>query len=319
MNVFIVGSPRSGTTLLGDILDLHPQIGRWYEPYFVLDYYFRQAPHDDRTAAEATPAVRQYLETAFDYYRRKRHCQIVVDKSPRNSLKIPFLCATFPQARFIHILRDGRDTTLSIHKEWQKRQKILRNNGNFLQAVHTVTEFVARQPLIVHKIAALRFELGDLKDILAGNPQFLHKVRWGGRIGWGPRFAGWQAVIDQVSTLEFNALQWARCVEAVLAANQYIEADRFMEIRYEALLRQPEETFKQIFDFLAVSFPPDFMKHLPPLSADNFGKWQTAFSSEEKARLGPLLQPLLSQLRYTADDSWYHQNIKEELCASERF
>jgi hypothetical protein len=60
------------------------------------------------------------------------------------------------------------------------------------------------------------------------------------------------------------------------------------------------------------------MQALPPLSAGNFGKWQVAFSSEEKARLGPILQPLLSQLGYAADDSWYNQHVKEELCAGER-
>ena len=41
-----------------------------------------------------------------------------MDKSPRNSLKIPFVRKIFPEAKFIHIVRDGRDTSLSINKEW---------------------------------------------------------------------------------------------------------------------------------------------------------------------------------------------------------
>ena len=53
--VFIVGSPRSGTTILGELLDRHQHISQWYEPYFVWDHFFRTAPDDERTEAEATP------------------------------------------------------------------------------------------------------------------------------------------------------------------------------------------------------------------------------------------------------------------------
>ena len=126
-NAFIVGSGRSGTTLLGDILDLHSLICCWYEPYFILDRYFRNAPNDRRVAREANENVKRHIKRAFDYYRYKRKCHTVVDKSPRNSLKIPFLLEIFPKARFIHMVRDGRDVTLSISKEWQKRQEIFKN------------------------------------------------------------------------------------------------------------------------------------------------------------------------------------------------
>ncbi|MBW2742316.1 MAG: sulfotransferase, partial [Deltaproteobacteria bacterium] len=119
--VFIVGSPRSGTTLMGEILDKHSEISQWYEPYFVWDKYFRNAPHDERTKDNATHKVCQKIYKDFLRYKKKRKCAIVVDKSPRNSLKIPFIQKVFPHAHFIHILRDGREVTLSIHKEWVRR------------------------------------------------------------------------------------------------------------------------------------------------------------------------------------------------------
>jgi hypothetical protein len=320
--VFVVGSGRSGTTLIGDILDLHPQICRWYEPYFIMDHHFRHALNDCRTAMEANDEVKQQIINAFEGYRRRRGCQIIVDKSPRNSLKIPFLLAIFPKAKFIHVLRDGRDATLSIYREWQKRQHILREKKNFFQAMQAIQKFLARQPLLEHKVAALCFEIADWPDILKGKQAFPRFKRWEGQVGWGPRFEGWQVVIARVSTLEFSALQWAKCVDAIIAASHHFEADRFLEIRYEALLRQPEETLKQIFDFLEAPFPPGFMQNLPLLSADNFGKWAEGFSSEEKARLGPILQPLLNQLGYAKDDRWYKpagQGVREELCADESF
>ncbi|MFC1976014.1 sulfotransferase [Chloroflexota bacterium] len=304
-NVFIVGAPRSGTTLLGDVLDLHPQVGRWYEPYFILDHYFYDALHDCRTATDATDEVKAYISSAFDYYRRKCRCNIVVDKSPRNSLKIPFLREVFPQARFIHILRDGRDVTLSINKEWQRRRGIIGENKDLLQVTNTVKNFLARQPLFKHKVAALRFELNGFTNVLDFQ-NFLHKSRWEGRIGWGPRFKGWQTIIDRVSMVEFNALQWAKCVEAIQQEHQQQLKDSvLLEIRYETLLSHPHETFEKIFDFLEIPFPADFMSQLPPLKTSNYNKWKKGFTKEEKSQIGPILNPLLIQLGYENDDTWY--------------
>jgi len=305
-NAFIVGSGRSGTTLLGDILDLHPSICCWYEPYFILDRYFRSAPNDCRVAKEANDNVKRHIKKAFDHYRHRRKCQTVVDKSPRNSLKIPFLLEIFPKAKFIHMVRDGRDVTLSIYKEWQKRQEILQNR-NFFQALQRIRKFLARQPLLEHKFAAIMFEMGDFKNLFRRNLVFQRYKRWEGRIGWGPRFEGWQTVIDRVSTLEFSALQWAKCLEAIVTARIKIESDRFLEIRYEDFLKQPKKILKGIFEFLAVPFPSGFMDLMPPLKVSNYDKWRHAFSAQQKERMGPILQPLLLQFGYAKGSSWYQK------------
>jgi hypothetical protein len=39
---------------------------------------------------------------------------MIVEKSPRNALRVPFLRAVFPEAKFIHVLRDGRDVACSL-------------------------------------------------------------------------------------------------------------------------------------------------------------------------------------------------------------
>jgi len=301
--VFIVGSPRSGTTLLGDILNSHPQIGRWYEPYFVLDHYFRNAPDDRRTAADATEEVKEYILGAFEDYRQECGCQIVVDKSPRNSLKIPFLLTIFPVAKFIHILRDGRDVALSIHREWQVKAEII-GTRNPWRALHTVKNWLDRQPFLAHKMTALLFEIGNPAGILQGRSP-LNRSRWLGRRGWGPRFSGWESVIDKVSCLEFNAIQWIKCVEAVLTECQQMDEYHFIEVRYESLIEQPEITLKMVFDFLELDMPADFMSRLPDFKSHNYNKWETAFSDSEKVLIGPILNPLLMRLGYASDDTWY--------------
>jgi hypothetical protein len=302
---FILGSPRSGTTLLGDILDLHPQIGRWYEPYFVMDRYFSNAPSDNREAEDATDEVKQQVTRAFSAYRRRARCNTVVDKTPRNCFKIPFLLQVFPRAKFIHVLRDGRDVTLSIYREWKRRQDIIEGRASTLQAVRVLKGFLDRQTFLDHKLAALAFEIGSVSNLFKGRLHMTYRFRrWNGRTGWGPQFEGWQDVIDEVSTLEFSAMQWRESVAAVLRETPKLDRDQMIETRYEDLLDQPKETLEQLFSFLELPFPIDFMTQLPKLKASNYGKWRDALSDEEKALIGPILDPLLTKLDY-ASGAWY--------------
>lgn len=304
--VFVVGSPRSGTTLLGDVLDLHDQLALWYEPYFVFDRYFQQAPNDQRTVSDVSPPVRDHILRELNRFSRRHPGCLIIDKSPRNSLKLPFLRELFPGAKFIHIVRDGRDTTLSIRTEWQKRRAIINQNKNLFRAFVTLKRHVDRQPLLRHKLQVLNFEFGQPFRALKGRPQVVHTTRrWHGRIGWGPQFEGWQDVIDQVPLLHFNALQWKNCVEAILAEKPNFSPASFLEIRYESFIQRPLETLEQIFSFLGVAMPDEFVTRMPSIMASNFDKWKSAFAPDEKRLIGPLINPLLVQLGYAEDDHWY--------------
>jgi len=302
--VFIVGSPRSGTTLLGDILAVHPAVNVWYEPHFVLERYFRNAPNDCRMASDATEKVQRAINESFDRYGKQCEGQIIVDKSPSNSLKMPFLRTIFSDAKFVHIIRDGRDTTLSIAVEWKKRTSTL-HNRKLSQMARTTWTWLSRYRRVEHKLGALLFDFGDFSDLLQGGWRVARWTRWGVPPGWGPQFRGWQDVINRISPLEFNALQWTKCVDAILAESRQMDGQHLIEVHYETLLQQPQATLMQVLDFLGLEMPANFMSQLPPLKGNNYSKWETAFSDSEKALIGPILSSLLMQLGYASDDTWY--------------
>jgi hypothetical protein len=298
--VFIVGSPRSGTTVLGEILDKHEKISQWYEPYFVWDRYFRRFPHDERTAEDATPKVCQQVYTDFLRYQNKTGSQIVVDKSPRNSLKIPFIRKIFPQARFIHILRDGRDVTLSINKEWMRRKSIANdpqkaNKFNYKNAFIVVGKWLQRQPFFLDKTKALWFET---HGHLFNKNEHLNRLRWHGDVGWGPRFKGWEKFYYEKSTLQFNALQWVKCVEAIHKSWSIIPVKQKIEIRYEDLIARDKQTIKDILNFLNLKAKESFWKSIPKLKFNNFNKWKIEFTQEQINEIRPILTPTLIELEY---------------------
>ena len=308
--VFIVGAPRSGTTIFGELLDRHPQVSQWYEPYFVWDRFFRLAPHDERTAADATARVKGQIFRDFDRYRKKKKCGVLIDKSPRNSLKIPFILTIFPRARFIHLLRDGRDVTLSIHKEWQRRRNIVQNPNqegrfNYFKALAVLKTYLARQTFRQDKLRALWFETHG--HFLNKSGQ-LNRLRWQGDIGWGPRFKNWQQVYAQNSLLQFNAHQWRACVQGIHRDWDLIQHQNRLTLRYEDLIADPEMKINEILDFMGVASSKEFIASLPGLNAGNYNKWKSEFTGSQLKEIYPVLTPPLLEWGYAGSEAWLNQN-----------
>jgi tetratricopeptide (TPR) repeat protein len=113
--VFVVGMPRSGTSLAEQIIASHPAAQGMGEP----DFWLKAARvhHDEiRQAVLGLPARKKLAE---DYLRLiERRCPDalrIVDKTPTNSDFVGFMRSVFPNARFIRMRRDPIDTCLSCY------------------------------------------------------------------------------------------------------------------------------------------------------------------------------------------------------------
>lgn len=304
--VFIIGSPRSGTTILGEVLDLHPAVKHWFEPYFVWDRDFRLNKNDVREVNDATPAVTNRIRKRFEYFRRKSGCRFVLDKAPRNSLRIPFLRQVFPRARFIHIYRDGRDCTLSIHREWLKRtshviEPVAGNEKNKLKQWALFLKWLNLQPYMIDRLRSLWFET---HGHFLNRQVWLSRLRWNGSPGWGPRFSGWEKAYESMSLLQFNAQQWHACVSSILDHWPDIPEGLKHSVRYEDFVLNPKDTFKTILAFVGLEYDPAVEQNFLEMKKGNFNKWQTAFTQSQIEEIRPILTPGLLRLGYVKDSEW---------------
>jgi hypothetical protein len=135
---FIVGSARSGTTLLRIVLNAHSDIAVPPESRFVVELYDGSdtvSVEDTLRALEVHPrfatwglsiaSVRDQLgdrtrapygdvmTAAYRAYATARGKSRWGDKTPRYIEQIPLLAKLFGDARFVHIVRDGRNVALS--------------------------------------------------------------------------------------------------------------------------------------------------------------------------------------------------------------
>jgi len=137
--IFIVGCPRSGTTLLRDLLRSHPNISFPHESHFIPNLYRAYGdPKNDHEAYSLAsiilnlqwvkswglsldPALfsgyrsySQIVSRIYEEWLRKENKSRWGDKTPQYVTEIPTILEIFPSCKIIHLYRDGRDVALSL-------------------------------------------------------------------------------------------------------------------------------------------------------------------------------------------------------------
>lgn len=272
--IFIVGAPRSGTTMLQYRLRNHPRLSLpTGESHFFIPLYRNQETFGDLRRLENIRAVleamyaqsREFLEgdlhgLKFDadelsrqFHAEGRHTMPSIiaglfeknaqgegkarwgDKTPYYVMHIPTLLEWFPDAQIVHLIRDGRDVALSL--------------------------------------------FGRQHDFGVYNAYFA-------------------------------AEYWESYVERGHAVGKTLNLQQYMELRYEDLLAQPEECMKTICDFLGETYSEALFDVAPveapgktplvhqPLKVENVGKWRVRMTPRQIRAFESVAGKTLSQFGY---------------------
>lgn len=131
--IFVVGCPRSGTTVLGQCLAAHPALAGGEESLFLLDMWRIIADlHQAKNQRGWGPlsqyidlytlvqAVARFADTVFRGILINKPSAIgYVDHTPWYASLIPLLLALYPNCYIIHVVRDGRSVAQSLGASWQ--------------------------------------------------------------------------------------------------------------------------------------------------------------------------------------------------------
>ena len=275
--LFIVGCPRSGTTLLKRLVNAHPQIAitpetHWVPRYFrkrigvtaegfitprfipkLLEYHkFPNLRITRQELEQLIPPQRRmryadFVSGVFDLYGKRKDKPLVGDKTPGYVQDLSLLHSLWPAARFVHLIRDGRDVCLSV---------------------------------------------GD----------------WGRAYRITGRFRTWDE--DPVST---TALWWERFVRLGRESGEAFGPDLYHEIRYESLVSNPQEECAALCAFLGVPYDEAMVnfhegktKEKAGLSAKKSWRpltpglrdWRSQMATEDVDRFEAISGDLLEELGY---------------------
>jgi Tfp pilus assembly protein PilF len=121
-HVFLLGFYRSGTTLLEQVLEAHPDIVTLEERDFLEDAAERYLTHNAGLHKLAVLDGDTLESMRAEYWRRVQEVgltvqrKVFIDKHPLNTLKLPLISKLFPDAKIILALRDPRDVVLSCFR-----------------------------------------------------------------------------------------------------------------------------------------------------------------------------------------------------------
>lgn len=260
--VFIISSPRSGSTMLFEALMRAREsytIGG--ESHQLIEAFPALAPasHDWEsnrlTDADITPEIVEKLSGSFVRRLKNREGEPVkpgsvvrmIEKTPKNSLRIPFLAAAYPDAKFVYLWRDPRETISSMLDAWR--------SGRFV-TYPNLPEWT-----------------GDRWSLLLT--------------------PGWRDLIGK-SLPEIVANQWATATSMMLDDLEALDPDRWCVTSYSALLADPDAELARLCNNLDLTWDTETGGELPlsatTLEAPQPSKWER--NAEELRKVWDIVDPI---------------------------
>jgi len=279
--VILIGAARSGTKFLRSLLGADAKMGE--VPYDV-NYIWRHGndayPHDALPSALATSRVKSYIRRLLPKQGGMGGARsILVEKTVSNTLRVPFVAAVFPEARFIHLIRDGRDVVESALRMWQ-------NPPDWGYLVQKARSF----PVSNYGYAAWylwNLVFGTVRD------------RRGVRI-WGPRYPGIDADLAENSLIEVCARQWAMSAEYAARDLASLPAEQVMTVHYEELIAS-EAVVVDVARFAGINAPELVLSvYRETVRHDTGGGWNSLTETDRK-NAESIISGQLSKFGYDLD------------------
>ena len=278
--VVIIGAARSGTNMLRDVLVRMPNVGTW--PCDEINYIWRHGnvrhPSDVLTVDCAKPEVIAYIRRQFDKLASRRNFNFVVEKTCANSLRVDFVDRILPEAKYIYIVRDGRDVVASAMKRWKAELDF----GYILTKARYVP--VSDIPYYGSRYLVNRiYRLFSKEKRLAS---------------WGPRLDGMTSILATHNLSEVCAIQWRECVNQSDNSFKGMSGNQVHKLTYEAFVADPEKELKRICAFLGIPFPEERRAEIiGRISSGSVGKGHNDLGIQLKSVV-PLMEETLKKHGY---------------------
>jgi hypothetical protein len=267
--------------MLRDILTSFEGVSTW--PCDEINYIWRHGnvrhPSDEIPVERATQPIKSYIQQRFNEIHDRYSSGIVVEKTCANSLRIPFVDAVLPDAKYIFICRDGIDAVGSAKQRWTAELDI----PYILEKVRFVPKFDL-------PYYGLRYLWARMFRLISREKRLAF---------WGPTLDGMQAVLKAHTLNEVCALQWQRCVDKAEDAFSAMPEEKVIRVRYEDFVQQPVIELARILSFISKEVPSqEIDKAVADVSAHSLGKGRKTLGEAEVVKLEALIGETLERYGY---------------------
>lgn len=279
--IIIIGSARSGTTILGSTLAQHSSLAYAEEPRMVWRYA-NDRRSDLLQPDQATPEVIQHIRTWFDQFVTNASRHRLLEKSPSNALRLGFVDRVLPDCQFIHIMRNGIDSVLAIRDLWQRHA----------HGLGGVAPGRMRQRLSELDLRRLPFYAIEFLRRLTPAP-LRHVV---GHNVWGPRIPALPQLRREMDLLDVCCLQWRMCTELARHYGRSLPSNRYFEIKLEEL---NEENLCRLVSFCGLEVEAAMMEFFRQrFDPSRASRRISTATAEERRRILTWIEPTMHWLGY---------------------
>ncbi len=281
--VFLLGAGRSGTKFLRDMIGTSEDVSTIpYDVGYIWRYGNDECTHDELVPEMLNNSIEQYIKKTLpklvinpDALDTKS--TIFIEKSVPNTLRPAFVHSIYPEAKFIHLIRDGRAVTESALRLWKTPPP----KGYLLKKLKYF-------PVENYRYAIRYIVSRLLKSIIPNSKQQV----------WGPRYIG---INEDIKTLPLEivcARQWRKCVEVSLSQLGELNQENIIEVRYEDLMKDSHE-IEKICDFLGLNDKQLVVENFERIvNRSHTNKWKTSFSYEQLGAINKEIGSLNEKLGY---------------------
>jgi hypothetical protein len=238
--IFLIGNHRSGTTLTQQLIGLHPDVVTWFEPRTLWRYADPGRPHDESYESDATDDVVRYIRRRFLKYQSRHGDLQIMEKTPSNVLRVPFVHKIFPEAKYLYITRNPFSYISSNKLRWHK----------------TKTWAGLRRTMPDVPLTQLPYYAGDfVKHMFVGK---LMKSRY--KPIFGPRYPGIDQDVKDYGMLRVIARQWASGNRKAREDLAKLGNGTVLSFRYEDLMQDPRSVLTRIYDHCGLACSDSIFK-----------------------------------------------------------
>tara|TARA_B100000902_G_scaffold18326_1_gene21963 strand:- start:10401 stop:12128 length:1728 start_codon:yes stop_codon:yes gene_type:complete len=294
--IIVIGAARSGTHLIASTIKKNIDCIYFNE---VNDLWKKRYPFLDVDEIEGhmvnEEKVGKVRRDFSNLIKKRPYSPFFLEKTASNCLRLDLVKRVFPNAKFIHIIRDGRDVAVSTRKKYfGDIRKISSNNNNdvksknrffnfFYEVNHKIKNGLTLLMLISNTFRYLRMSL-----VILGlkNRDF-----------WGPRFKGYKKIYNSCTLIDVAAQQWRYSVESILDFFKKNPNESILTINYEDLISHPDREVLKTINFV-LDDKKKIINIVHDIKTTGFKKWDQVLDTEEIRVINNRMLGLLRKLNY---------------------
>lgn len=260
---------------MAELLSDHPEVARTREARLVWRYG-NDGRSDELEPKHASASVIESIHESFGRAMQPASGRLV-EKTPANSVRPWFVNEVFPDAVFVHIMRNGWTCVPAIRAFWEDRSS----------GVDAKQLRKARRRLREARLSQLPHYGREFAGRIFGGSD---RARL-----YGPRVVGLREAVTEHGVLEAAALQWQRCVERSATFGRSVGSQRYMELRLEEF--GPDQ-LTELLAFCGLAASPTVTDEHRRRYDSSTARRQRPLSPDDVRRIEPVIVPLNSWLGY---------------------